>query len=102
VYEAALPDDAEMNRLCKTTKANPPLTCAEKIGPQCMLLPSHPRYQLRWSNDDEVRLTLLIIIIPHSESKGKAWFGKLTTGGSTGPSTKFILSKAEGSREISM
>jgi len=53
--EARRPMGQKWSEHAKTTKANPPLTYAEKIGPQClMLLPSHPAYQLRWSNDDKV------------------------------------------------
>jgi hypothetical protein len=58
--------------MLKTTKANPPLTYAEKIGPQClMLLPSHPAYQLRWSNDDEVWSISLILLYHTARQKAK-------------------------------
>jgi hypothetical protein len=62
-------------------------------------------YRPQWGNDGEVPINLGCYSTTQ-QSNGKAWFGKsfdlaqdrLTTGGSASPSTKFILSKAEGLR----
>jgi hypothetical protein len=78
-----------MKRLAKNNKSQPPPDLLRRSA-LSVLRSYPPTYRLQWSNDDKVWLILLNLLYHTASQKAMP--------GSTGPSTEFILSKAEGLR----